>query len=60
MGRMLAKISDYQNFGVPYVWLIDPRKRTAMMYTANEVLPVSDGILRTKNPDIALPLSGLF
>jgi Uma2 family endonuclease len=60
MGRVLAKISDYLNFGVPYVWLIDPRKRTATVYTANEVLPVSDGILRTQSPDIALPLADLF
>jgi Uma2 family endonuclease len=60
MGRVLAKIADYLNFGVPYVWVIDPRKRSATVYTANEVLPVSDGILRAQNPDIALPLSDLF
>jgi Uma2 family endonuclease len=59
-GRVLAKISDYLNFGVPYVWVIDPRKKTATVYTATEVLPVSDGILRTQNPDIALPLADLF
>lgn len=60
MGRVLSKISDYLNFGVPYVWVIDPRKQTATVYTVKEVLPVSDGILRTQNPDIALPLADLF
>lgn len=60
MRRVLVKIADYLEFGVRYVWLIDPRKRTATVYTANEVLPVSDGILRTQNPDIELPLAELF
>jgi Uma2 family endonuclease len=58
--RVLVKIADYFAFGVRYVWLIDPRNRTATVYTANEVIPVSDGILRTQNPDIALPLADLF
>jgi Uma2 family endonuclease len=60
MGRVLAKISDYLNFGVPYVWVIDPRNRSATVYTASEVKPANDGILRTQNPDIALPLAELF
>ena len=60
MGRVLAKVADYLTFGVPYVWVIDPRKRSATVYTSTDVLPVSDGILRTQNPDIALPLSELF
>ena len=60
MSRVLAKISDYLNFGVPYVWVIDPRNRTATVYTESEVRPANDGILRTQNPDIALPLADLF
>ena len=60
MGRVLSKVSDFLNLGVSYVWVIDPRKKTATVYTASEVLPVSDGILRTQNPDIALPLADLF
>jgi hypothetical protein len=43
-----------------HVWLIDSRNRTATVYTANEVIPVSDGVLRTRNPDIALALAELF
>lgn len=60
MPRVLVKIADYLEFGVPYVWLIDPRKRSAFVYTAKEALPVDDGILRTSNPDIAVPLADLF
>lgn len=60
MRRMLVKVADYLQLGVRFVWLIDPRKRTATVYTATEVLPVSDGVLRTQNPDLEVPLSDLF
>jgi Uma2 family endonuclease len=60
MGRMLGKISDYLNFGVPYVWVIDPRKRKGTVYTPADSYSPEDGILRTQNPDIALPLADLF
>jgi Uma2 family endonuclease len=60
MGRMLAKIADYLNFGVPYVWVIDPRRRKGTVYTSTDSSSPEDGILRTQNPDIALPLAELF
>ena len=60
MGRMLGKISDYLNFGVPYVWVIDPRKRKGTVYTSTDSFSPEDGILRTENPNIALPLADLF
>jgi Uma2 family endonuclease len=59
-GRVLAKVSDYLTFGVPYVWVIDPRQRKGTVYTANGSHTPDDGILRTENPAIALPLADLF
>jgi Uma2 family endonuclease len=60
MLRVLVRIADYLRMGVPFVWLIDPRKRTATIYTATEALPVNDGILRTKDPDLQVALADLF
>jgi Uma2 family endonuclease len=60
MQRVLVKIADYLEFGVRYVWVIDPRKRSAIMYTATEVISPADGVLRTQNPDLAVPLAELF
>jgi Uma2 family endonuclease len=60
MSRALGVIADYLQMGVPFVWLIDPRKRKAIVYTAMESLPVDDGILRTHNPDLQVSLSDLF
>ena len=60
MPRILAKVTDYLDFGVPYVWVIDPRTKSATVYTDKEVTSPADGILRTQNPDLAVPLAELF
>jgi Uma2 family endonuclease len=60
MSRMMVKIEDFLAFGVRYVWVIEPHTRRAYIYTRNEMREVADGVLRTANPDIALPLSELF
>jgi Uma2 family endonuclease len=59
MGEMQDRIDDYLDFGVRYVWLIDPRKRRAFLYTSEGVQEVKDGILRTSNPDIRVSLAEL-
>ena len=60
MSRVLGVIADYLQMGVPFVWLIDPRNRTAIIYTASESLAVTDGVLRTQNPNLEVPLADLF
>lgn len=60
MANQLNRIAALLDFGVPNVWHIDPRKRQAMMYTQTEALWPEDGILRTQNPDIAVPVADLF
>jgi Uma2 family endonuclease len=60
MPKVLVKIADYLQFGVRFVWLIDPRKRKATVYSATEVFSVDDGMLLTQNPDLVVPLADLF
>ena len=59
MGEMQDRIDDYLDFGVRYVWLINPRKRRAFIYTKEGVQEVKDGILHTSNPDIRVSLAEL-
>jgi Uma2 family endonuclease len=59
MAEMQERIDDYLNFGVRYVWLIHPRTRRAFIYTPGQVEEVRDGILKTSNPDIRVPLADL-
>jgi Uma2 family endonuclease len=53
-------IDDYLEFGVQYVWIVDPRKRRAWVHTSEGVREVRDGVLRTANPEIAIALEGVF
>ena len=58
------RIHDYLQFGVPTVWLIDPKTRLAFIYTPDgNRRDVTDGMLRAANPgfpEIEIPLSSLF
>jgi len=56
MSRIQEKIDDYLGFGVQYVWLINPESRRAWVYTRGGITEVRDGILRTENPGIAVPM----
>jgi Uma2 family endonuclease len=58
--RMQEKITDYLDFGVTNVWVIDPETKTAVAYTQTGVVSISEGSLRASNPEIELPLSELF
>ena len=59
MEEMQERIDDYLEFGVRYVWLINPRKRRAFVYSGEGVREVKDGILYTANPDLHVSLAEL-
>jgi Uma2 family endonuclease len=59
MSRVDARIDDFLAFGVKYVWLIDPRRRKAWIYT-NDGRRDAVNVLSTSNPDLALPLEEIF
>jgi len=58
--RMQKKIDDYLRFGVPYVWVINPPDQRAWAYTKDGSAEVRDGVLRTENPSLAVPLGEIF
>ena len=57
---MQVRIDDYLKFGIRYVWVINPRTRSAWIYTKDGAHESKDGILRTQNPVIELPLPEIF
>ncbi len=63
MSGVEDKVNDYLQFGVPTVWVIDPRTRRGFMYTPGGIRTEAlDGILRAVNlghSDIDLPMSEL-
>ena len=58
--RLQARIDDYVAFGVPHIWVINPRTRRAWSYTADGAQEARDGLLRTQNPELTVPLTELF
>jgi Uma2 family endonuclease len=58
---MHAKIQEYLEFGVEWIWLIDPDDRQAFVFTptsrAGTLVP---DVLRTHSPAIAIPLTDVF
>ncbi len=60
MEEVQEKIDEYLAFGVRYVWLINPRSRRAYVYTAEGIGEAKDGLLRTQDPDLSVPLAEVF
>ena len=58
--QMQIRINDYLTFGIRYVWVINPPARSAWVYTKDGAHEANDGILRTENPAIELPLPEIF
>jgi Uma2 family endonuclease len=58
--RFQEKIDDYLNFGVRYIWVINPWSRRAWTYHKEGSREVKDGVLRAENPALAIPLAELF
>ncbi|MCX6590779.1 MAG: Uma2 family endonuclease [Acidobacteria bacterium] len=60
MPRVLERIDEYLTFGVAYVWVIDPESRRGWIYTADSIQEAKDGVLRTAQPEIEVPLAAIF
>jgi len=54
------KIEEYLAFGVKYVWIINHRKRLAYVHTSSGMTKAKDGVLKTSEPDIAVPLAEIW
>ncbi len=54
--ELQQKIRDYREFGIMYILVVYPDEPRFMLYTRDEEHVLSDGILRTENPAIEIPL----
>jgi Uma2 family endonuclease len=57
---MQEKIDDYLRFGVPYVWIINPRLRKGYVATKAGMVEAESGVLATSDPEIRVPVVELF
>ncbi len=54
------KIDDYLAFGIPYVWVVNPGTGRGYIHTAEAAREARDGVLRTANPAIEVPLGAVI
>ena len=60
MEYMQEKIDDYLRFGVPYVWIINPRLRKGYIATKAGLVEAEAGILATSDPVFQVPVAELL
>ena len=60
MEYMQEKIDDYLHFGVPYIWIINPRLRKGYVATKAGMVEAESGVLGTSDPDIRVPVADLL
>jgi Uma2 family endonuclease len=60
LSTMQKRIDDYLAFGIPNVWLIDPRDRRAFTYTREGSTGSTDLVLHAQDCDIVLDLNEVF
>jgi Uma2 family endonuclease len=57
---IIDRLDDYLAMGVANIWVIEPKTHRGYSYTADGFLEAKDGVLRTSNPGIEVPLAALF
>ena len=60
MTRVEKRLQEYLDMGVRFVWVVNPVSRAAWIYSGAGKQAVTDGLLRTSDPDILVPLDELF
>jgi len=57
---LLEKLSDYQEFGVPHIWIADPVRRRVFISESGILRPASDLRRRIADPAIEIDFAELF
>lgn len=57
--RVNRKVRELLEFGVPYIWIIDPETLESEVHTQHGGASLTDGIFRLPNSPIEVPLQAL-
>ncbi len=58
-GEIADKIDDYLAFGIPNIWLVDPRRRHVMVYSSAGAR-LCTGEVATTDGTVVIPLKEIF
>lgn len=60
MTRIMEKLEEYAQKGVPNIWLIDPRLRTISIYSQGALQEVRGDVIATSDPKLELTRQEIF
>jgi Uma2 family endonuclease len=60
MTRIMEKLEEYEQKGVPNIWLIDPRLHTMSLYSQGTLQEVRGDVIATGNPRLELTRQEIF
>jgi Uma2 family endonuclease len=60
MSEVLEKLEEYWGFGVPHIWLLDPRRKKGFIYRGECLEEVTGGTIEASDPRIGLALEEVF
>ena len=60
VSRLNARVRDYLDFGVPAVWVIDPRERRIWIYRPTGMEEATGGSVKLDGTDIEVPFAEIF
>jgi len=60
MTKIMEKLEEYEQKGVPNIWLIDPRLRTMSVYSQGNLQDVRGDIIATGTPRLELTRQEIF
>jgi Uma2 family endonuclease len=60
ISKMNERIRDYLEFGVPVVWVVDPREKRIWIYRHNGLEEASGNAVTVDGTDVTIPFSVIF
>jgi Uma2 family endonuclease len=60
ISRTNTRVQDYLKFGVPVVWVVDPRERKVWVYRPNAAVEEAQNSVKLEGTDIEVPFSEIF
>jgi len=60
LSRVLTRIQDYLDFGVPTVWLIDPTEQRIWVYRRNGMQEANRDVVKVDGTSIEISFSEIF
>ncbi len=60
LSRTNARVQDYLDFGVPVVWVVDPRERTVWIYRQTGMQEAAGPAITVDSTSLEVPFSEIF